>query len=138
MTASIVPGAMSWPSAIRSDSSETTAFAASHRVGVAVERDDVAAQVELAVEVRLERAQHGVVGARQLGGHDVVELELRAHQESASLTLAETRLPSARPPTLGISTPMTLPMSAGVAAPDSAIASATSASSSSSPSSAGR
>src|SRR5206468_10859958 len=87
------------------------------RVRVAVERHDVATQVEVAVQMRLQRPQDGIVGAGELGGDEVVELELSAHQLSASRTLADTRLPSARPPTLGISTPMTLPMSCGVAAP---------------------
>ncbi len=35
---------------------------------LAVEREHVAAQEHLAVEMRLERAQHGVLAARQLGG----------------------------------------------------------------------
>ena len=78
VTASIVPGAISWPWAISSDSSRTTAGRLDGLL-VAVERDDVAAQVQVAVEVRLERAQHRVLGSRQLGGHRVVELEL-AHQ----------------------------------------------------------
>ena len=49
-----------------------------HRVGLAVERDDVAAQVDRAVEVVLERAQDLVLGAGQLGRDLVGELELAA------------------------------------------------------------
>ena len=49
-----------------------------HRVGLAVERDDVAAQVDRAVEVLLERAQDLVLGAGQLGGDLVGELQLAA------------------------------------------------------------
>ena len=49
-----------------------------HRVGVAVERDDVAAQVDRAVEVLLERAQDLVLGAGELGGDLVGELQLAA------------------------------------------------------------
>ena len=54
-----------------------------HRLGLAVERDDVAAQEQLAVDVALERAQDLVVGAAQRGGDLVGELELAAHQRAA-------------------------------------------------------
>ena len=40
-----------------------------HGLGVAVQRDDVAAQVDRAREVFLERAQDLVLGAGQLGRH---------------------------------------------------------------------
>ena len=42
---------------------------------VAVERDDVAAQEDVAVEVVLERLQHGVLAARELGGDRVGQLD---------------------------------------------------------------
>ena len=48
-------------------------------VVVAVERQHVAAQEDLAVEVLLERLHDRVARARQLGGDLVRELELRAH-----------------------------------------------------------
>ena len=57
---------------------------------------------------------------------------------SFSLTAALTRLPSARPCTFGMTSPITLPISLGEVAPDSATASPTIASSSSSESCAGR
>ena len=48
-TASIVPGAISWPWTISSDSSWTTAAPASHRAVLAVERQHVATQEHVAV-----------------------------------------------------------------------------------------
>ena len=110
-----------------------------HRLGLAVEGDDVAAQEELALDVGLERAQDLVVGAAE-GGRDLVgDLELAAHQpRSASCASAETRLPSARPSTRAIDAFMTWPMSLGELAPVSATAAETIARSSSSESSAGR
>src|SRR4051812_37684626 len=110
-----------------------------HRLRLAVEGDDVAAQEQLAVDVALEGAQDLVVGAAQRGGDLVGELELAAHQpRSASCASADTRLPSARPSTRAIDAFMTWPMSLGELAPVSATASATIARSSSSESSAGR
>ncbi len=47
---------------------------------VAVEGEDVAAQVEVAVEVPAQRPQDGVLGARQLGGDGVVEGQLPTSQ----------------------------------------------------------
>ena len=47
-----------------------------HLALVAVERQDVAAQVKVAADLALELAQHRVLGARQLGGDGVVEREL--------------------------------------------------------------
>src|SRR5262249_50274995 len=102
-------------------------------LGVAVERDDVAAQVQVAVDVALERAQDVVPGAGERLGDLVGDLDLAAHQpRSASCAIADTRLPSARPSTRGIAAFMTWPMSFGDAAPVSATASATIARSSSS------
>ena len=46
---------------------------------VAVEGEDVAAQVDLAVEVLLERLHDLVAGPGQLGGHFVRKLQLRTH-----------------------------------------------------------
>ncbi len=117
-------------------------FGGVHRVIVALQREDVAPQVDVAVEVALERAQHGVLAARQLGGDGIVELERLAHYvvraPSASRTRAAARFPSARPPARAITSFITRPMSAGAAAPVSAIAAAMIASSSESSSSAGR
>ena len=104
-----------------------------HRVGLAVQRQDVAAQEDVAVEALLQRAHDHVVGPRQLGGHLVAELDLLSHYGvSSSFAAPLTRLPSARPWTWGMTIAMTLPMSFGEVAPDSATASATSALSSSS------
>ena len=90
---------------------------------VALEREHVAAQEDVAVEVALERPQDRVLAARQLGGDGVVELERLAHLDaheslaSASRTRADARLPSARPPALAITTFITSPMSLGPLAP---------------------
>ena len=116
MTASIVPGAISWPCSISSASSWTTASAVSTASLVAVEREHVAAQEHVAVEVALERPQHGVAAAGELARNRVVELELLTqpmprYDPSASRTRAETRLPSARPPVRPITTFITWPMS---------------------------
>ena len=51
-----------------------------HVAGVAVEGEDVAAQVEVAVEAAAQRPQHRVLGARQLGGDGVVEGQLPTRQ----------------------------------------------------------
>ena len=139
MTAAIVAGAISWPCSIRSDELAHDERRRGDRLGLAVEREDVAAQEELAVEVLLERAQDAVAGARERGGGVVGEFDRATHQPlSASWTSAETRLPSARPATFGIATFITCPMSFGEVAPVSATAPATIARSSSSDSSAGR
>ena len=139
MTAAIVPSAISWPCSMSSDELAHDDRGGRDRLGVAVERDDVAAQEQLAVDVALERAQDLVVGAAERGGDLVGELDLAAHQpRSASWASAETRLPSARPATRAIDAFMTWPMSLGELAPVSATASATIARSSSSESSAGR
>ena len=58
VTARIVPGAISWPCSISSESSRTTVAAPATALGLAVERDEVPAQEHVAVEVALERAQH--------------------------------------------------------------------------------
>ena len=50
---------------------------------VAVEREHVAAQKQLAAEPVLELAQDGVLGARELGGDRVVEGELAARHYAA-------------------------------------------------------
>ena len=55
MTASIVPGAISWPASISSDELAHDGRRAAHGLGVAVEREDVAAQEDVAAEVALER-----------------------------------------------------------------------------------
>src|SRR3954447_21605719 len=110
-----------------------------HGLLAALERDDVAAQEHVGLEVALERLEHRVAAAGQLLGRLVVDLDLGPHAPwSASLTFSETRLPSARPATCAIATGMTWPMSRGDSAPLCAIASATIRASSSSPSSAGR
>ena len=78
MTDSIVAGPSSWPRATSDGQLAYDGRRGLHRVGVAVERDDVAAQVDRAVEVLLERAQDLVLGAGQLGRDVVGELELAA------------------------------------------------------------
>ena len=105
---------------------------------LAVEREQVAAQEDLAVEVLLERAQDRVLAARQLGGDFVGKLDLRPHPCSAARTIPDTRLPSARPSTAAIACFIAAPMSFGEAAPLSRTACSTIAESSCSESSAGR
>ena len=46
---------------------------------LAVERDEIAAQEHLALQMRLERAEDRVLAARQLGGDVVGQLELGPH-----------------------------------------------------------
>ncbi len=53
-----------------------------HVAGVAVEGEDVAAQVEIAVEVPAQRPQDRVLRSRQLGGDRVVEGQLPTRQAS--------------------------------------------------------
>src|SRR4029079_12234586 len=89
---------------------------------VAVQREHVPAEEDLAVEVLLQRLHHRVARPCELGGHLVRKLELRSQGVSISLTVALTRFPSARPFTCGITRPMTLPISCGEEAPDSATA----------------
>ena len=50
-----------------------------HVVVVAVEREHVAAQEDVAAEVLLERLHHHVARAGELGGDIVRELELAPH-----------------------------------------------------------
>ena len=111
----------------------------------AVQREDIAAQVDVAAEPILELPQHGVLGARQLRGDRVVEGELPACQRpwwipqlSRSRTAALTRLPSARPSTFGMTIAMTFPISLGSETPASETAASTIFASSSSQISAGR
>ena len=111
----------------------------------AVQREDIAAQVDVAVDPILELLQHGVLGARQLRGDRVVEGELPACQRpwwipqlSRSRTAALTRFPSARPSTFGMTIPMTFPISLGSEIPASETAASTIFASSSSLISAGR
>ena len=118
---------------------------AHHRLGgghlavAALEREHVAAQEHVAVEVSLERLHDHVPGTGQLRGHVVGELQRGSHYAvSFSLTTALTRLPSARPCTRGMTIDMTLPISFGEAAPVSATTSPTIAWSSSSESCSGR
>ena len=69
--------------------------------GVALEREHVAAQEHITVQVPLQRAQHRVLAARQLGGDCVVELELPA-QWARPMPLALERRRACRrrgPPT---------------------------------------
>jgi len=51
-----------------------------HVIGLAVEGEHVAAQVEVAIEVPAQGAQHRILGARQLGGDAVLERELPTRQ----------------------------------------------------------
>ena len=57
-------------------------------VGLALERQHVAAQVQVGVEPLAQAAQHGVLRARQLGGDGVVEGQLPACQVSGTQLLA--------------------------------------------------
>ena len=76
-------------------------------------------------QMPLQRTQHRVLGARQLGGDLVAQLDLRPHPPSAALTRPETRLPSARPSTAAITLFIAWPMSLGDCAPLSATARST-------------
>jgi hypothetical protein len=49
---------------------------------VAVQRQHIAAQVEVAVEAPAQRLQHSVLGARQLGGDGIVQGQLPTSQAS--------------------------------------------------------
>ena len=111
-----------------------------HVLVATVEREHVPAEVDLAVEVLLERAHDQVARPRQLGGDLVGELDLLAghYGVSASCTAELTRRPSARPFTWGMISAMTLPISLGELAPDDATASPTMACRSSSESCSGR
>ena len=68
-----------------------------HGVVVAVKRQHVPPEEDLAVEVLLERLHDRVAWTGELGGDLVGELELRSQGVSISFTAALTRLPSARP-----------------------------------------
>ena len=61
----------------------------------------------------LERAQHGVLGARQLGRDGRLECDLLAHasSEARARTSSLTRRPSARPAAFDITADITLPIS---------------------------
>src|SRR5205807_9039860 len=97
-----------------------------HRLAGALQRDHVAPQEDVAVQVPLQRLEDRVLRPRQAGGHLVGKLQLTPHYApSASRTFCATRLPPARPPTLAIATDITRPMSPGASAPASATASAT-------------
>ena len=77
--ASIVPGAISWPWRMRSETSRMTRLGQRDFVCLAVEGEDVAAQEDLAGEAVLERPHDHVAGARELGGEIVGQLDLGAH-----------------------------------------------------------
>ena len=87
-----------------------------HLARLALEREHVAAQVELAVELPLERR----AGPRPRSPPAPRPRRCRASaadaprvSSSLSRTAALTRLPSARPPTFGITAPITLPILLG-------------------------
>ena len=105
---------------------------------LAVEGQQVAAQVDLAVEVGLECPKDSVLATGQLRGDLIGEFDLRPHPCNAARTSPETRFPSARPSTAAIAWRIATPMSFGVLAPLSCTACATIASSSCWESSAGR
>src|SRR5581483_2260595 len=105
---------------------------------LALEGDDVAAQEDPAVEMGLERTEHGILAAGKLGCDLVRELDLPPHRRSAALTIPDTRLPSARPSTAAIAVRIAAPMSFVLSAPLSRTACATISASSASESSAGR
>jgi hypothetical protein len=137
-TASIVPGAISCPWAISSDSSRTTARAASTWRRRPLEREHVAAQVDAHSRCPRARAAR-VLAARELGCDCVVELDSATHaSRSAPPDAPGDALAVARPSTFAITAFITCPMSLGELAPVSSIAARTSASSSASGSSAGR
>ena len=62
-------------------------------VVVAVEREHVSPQVDVAAEPALELAKDGVLGAGELGGNAVIERELASRQGSPT-----GRRPAAREP----------------------------------------
>ena len=112
-TVSIVPGAISWPRSIRLDQ------LVDHRLG---RLQLLGALPRASARCRAGRPsqssrpssdlQHRVLGARELRGDGVVERRA-AYAPSRSRTAWLTRLPSARPPTFGITTDITLPISLG-------------------------
>src|SRR5215203_3711602 len=93
-------------------------------IGVALQSQHVAPQVQVGVEPPAQSAEHAVFGAGQLGGDVVVEGQLttghRTQAPSFSRTAALTRLPSARPPTFGITADITWPICRCSLAPVSA------------------
>ena len=106
-----------------------------HGVLVTLEREHVAAQKHVGIEMALERPQHGILASGQFGRHRVVKLDRATHYRwaaprttnqapRASRTRAEVRLPSARPPDAAITAFITWPMSLGLDAPVSEIAEA--------------
>ena len=132
--ASIVPGATSWPWRTRSESSRTTVspIATSSlepsRVSTLPRRKT--SQSRWSSSVRMI-ASPGP--ASSVATSLVSSICSRATSRSASPEPPQlTRLPSARPFTLGMTSAITLPISFGELAPDSATASPTIASSSSS------
>ena len=81
MTASIVRGGDVVPLLDQLDQLVDDGGRRLHVAGVAVEGEDVAAQVEVDVtHVAAEGAQDGILGARQLGGDGVVEGQLPTSQ----------------------------------------------------------
>ena len=112
-----------------------------HVAGVAVEGEDVAAQVEVARRSRPRSARRTVSSEPASSAATVLSSVscLRAKLgPSFSRTAALTRLPSARPPTFGISADITSPICFCSVAPVSATAASTSAASSSSESCCGQ
>src|SRR5262249_40338842 len=74
-------------------------------------------QEDLALQVRVQRTQHGILAARQLDGDVVWQLYLGPHPSSDDRTSSETRRPSARPSTAAIACLMAVPMSFTDSAP---------------------
>ncbi len=58
----------------------------------ALQREQVAAQEDAALQMALQRAQHGVLAARQLGRDIPRQLDLGPHNLCASCLIAERRL----------------------------------------------
>ena len=92
----------------------------------AVKRYDVPSYDDPAIEFGLQPPQYYVPRAAQRACRFIRELDRLPHQPpSASLAIAETRLPSAWPATFAIATFITWPVSFGLSAPVSAIAAVT-------------
>ena len=99
---------------------------------VAIEGEHVAAQEQVTSQPALELAQDRVLGAGELAATVLARVSCRraiapgrSYPARRSRTIALTRLPSARSPTFGITTPITLPISPGSDAPASAMAAST-------------
>ena len=128
MTAPIVPGEISWPWAISSDSSFTTSRATSmsrsspSRVSMLPLRNTSHARW---VSSDFSTASSEPASSVATSGSSVIWLRT-IYPASCSFTSSLTRRPSARPCAFAITADITFPISFGDCAPVSATASATS------------